>query len=278
MSLRLLIESLRGVIEGQSYQYVPRSTGWKTSTSTKLSPEITYQVTNYHPGDFGGSGKSQGELSISVTNGFPIKDALRDLGFTFDPKSKNWLLVHDRSIYPRQRFYRNNPAEKDVMRAIPKVEALVKEANAQIVQSNQARLSKAGIGGDMPKTTARDVMTWSDRQERSIRRLAKYGIVVTHEVDTGVAGFRKGGGVGQVQLAGNTFAIKDVLRKSGFKWNGKYWAISMRSFSDDTLAQLVRATDKDSSQDDSDSPQSVGSNRTKPGFDDSINDQADRDG
>lgn len=245
MSLRLLIESLRDLVE------------------TKLTPEITYQVTNYHPGDFRGAGSARGELGIAVSNGFPIKDDLKKLGFLFDPPSKFWVLKHVRAELPYgasskyQAFLKRQPTEKAVMAAIPKVEALVKTANDQIVLSNQAQLSKAGIGGDDPKGTARDIAAWSDRQERSIEVMAKQGVIVAHDFDSGVGGFRKGGGVGQVLVSGNTFPIKSVLSRAGFKWNGKVWYTSSRSFSDDVLAKLVQAVSKNREADDSDAPQSV---------------------
>lgn len=236
MSLRLLIESLRDLVE------------------TKLTPEITYQVTNYHPGDFRGYGASRGEFGISVSNGFAIKDDLKKLGFSFDPKSKDWKLTHVRvgmdapfGGSPKfERFLERQPSEKAIQAAIPKVVQLVLAANEQIVASNQARLSQAGIGGNDSRETTQELSAWADRHARSLTKLAKQGVVVTSEYDTGVGGFRRGGGVGVVKVKGNTFVLKDLLKKAGFKWVGssKHWEIGAKNFTDDTLAKMVRIWSK----------------------------------
>jgi hypothetical protein len=258
--LRSIIESLRGLVE------------------TKLTPEITYEVVNYHPGDFRGAGSSRGEFSVAVSNGFAIKDDLKKLGFMFDPPSKDWVLKHVRvgmdapfGGSPKfERFLERQPSEKAVQAAIKVVAQLVKDANEQIVAANQAQLSKAGIGGNMPMSTEREVADWSDRQERSIKKLAKQGVVITREYDTGVGGFRKGGGVGVVRVKGNTFPLKDLFKKAGFRWEsaGKSWTISTRSFTDDTLAKMVQVWGKlDDEEDDRESYKTGLSRSEPPGYD-----------
>ena len=243
MSLRSIIESLREVAG---------------LAEAKLTPEITFQVTNYQPGDFGGYGRNVGEYSIEVENGFAIKDELKKLGFVFEPTRKTWRLSHKRVdlMYPPtgalKRELARQPSEKEVKAAIAKVETLVKQGNEQIVASNQAQLSQAGLGNNDPKNTMRNLAQWSDRQQRSIDKLTKQGLSIVHEYDSGVPGFRKGGGVGKVLVKGNTYPIKDLLKKAGFRWDGgnKTWSIGAGSFTDEMIAQMVRVFAKADDQDD----------------------------
>lgn len=183
----------------------------------QMEQGVRYEIVNVQPGDFGGFAKHQGERSVKVMgNTFAIKDELKKLGFRFNPNDKTWELKHEYTSFGKARGAKRDTVEA----AIKKIDAIVKDANAAIQKRNQAALAGAGVTDDTRPSPAdlKGQVKYVMSAQRLTARLKKNGIGIYFDWPHSIGGFAKGGAF-DAWVIGNTFAIKDQLKRFGFSFS-----------------------------------------------------------
>jgi hypothetical protein len=200
----------------------------------KVQGQIYYDVDNTHPGDFGGYGSSVRRYAIRVWgNTYQIKDELKKLGFRFDKKDprKSWVLYHAYSTNPESSggMFRGSVSEKKIDQALPKLKKLVDDFNKRMAASNQKTIAKVGIQPDN-EPADKSVKAQIDRvlsNDRRTMRLKRYGIEMKMS-------WEGNGTLSQadVSFTGNTYPIRGVLKKAGFRFDGssKRWTLAYSTY------------------------------------------------
>lgn len=234
----------------------------------KLDGRVYMDVENTQPGDFGGYGGSVRSYAIYVWgNTYPIKDQLKKLGLRFDRGSgktsrsgagNRWVMYHRYSANPASRggSYRGSVSEKKVKATIPKVKKIVDSFNRTMAKKNQRTIASVGYQPEEDAVVAaldkgyKATKKAVDSLKRREKRLARYGIEVkaTKPVGSGNTHYTT-----DVTVGGNTYPVKDLLKKVGFEWDGsaKVWRIGSeeyygikRKFEND-LARLLKKLEGD---------------------------------
>lgn len=183
--------------------------------SAPMEKGLRFEVINYQPGDFGGMGKAWGEYAVYVSGDtFPIKDRLKKLGLRWDPKRNQWGLWHR---YTDWKTERGSVSREQVEKAIDKVQSFVKDYNAEVETSNQAKLSAGGIADDPRPTTTKGMVKQIMSAERLNKRLKKNGLAIVYDWPTGVGGFNKSGAY-NTWVVGKTWLVKNALKRFGFSF------------------------------------------------------------
>lgn len=186
-------------------------------------------ISNTQEGDFRsgayGGGVLPGELSIRVYgNTFPIKDELKKLGLRGErvPGAERdtwqWKMFAYRGS---GRPPKGAVPEATVRAVIPKVQAVVDRHNEAMKAKNLDTLDRMGLvspKGKRPLDPASIVKDF-DRHDREAKRAKSYGIET--KIDFG----RMGADHGTVRVRGNTFPIKEVLKKHAFRFERDHWTI-----------------------------------------------------
>ena len=183
----------------------------------QMEQGVRYEIVNVQPGDFGGMAKHQGERSVKVMgNTFAIKDELKRLGFRFNPNDKTWELKHEYTSFGKARGAKRDVVEK----AVKKIDAIVKDANAAIQKRNQAALAGAGVTDDTKPSPAdlKGQIKYVMSAQRLTARLKKNGIGIYFDWPHSIGGFAKGGAF-DAWVIGNTFGVKDQLKRFGFSFS-----------------------------------------------------------
>jgi hypothetical protein len=181
----------------------------------QMEQGVRYEIVNVQPGDFGGIAKHQGELAVKVMgNTFAIKDELKKLGFRFNRDDKTWELKHEYTSFGKARGAKRDTVEA----AIKKIGPIVKATNDEIQKRNQAALAGAGISDDPKATTTKGQVKAIMSLQRANERLKSNGIAITYDFPHSIGGFAKGGAY-TVWVVGDTFKVKDELKRLGFQFH-----------------------------------------------------------
>ena len=176
----------------------------------------------YDLGDFGGTQRSLENWVLEV--GGPtwrIKDELKRAKLRWDPERKVWglratLYAAGMMGRPAQNFARI----RKLQQAAHKMLKPVLQAENNIIEAENE-----GVTGPAKKKTVRELMQMVRRNER-VRNSLKdnYGISMEYDFK---GRYDQAGTEAQIFLVGDTFGIKDVLKKFGFHWDSskKGWKL-----------------------------------------------------
>jgi hypothetical protein len=109
-------------------------------------------------------------------------------------------------------------SSKQVEKAIDSVKAFVKDYNAEVEKSNQAKLSGGGIADDPKPMTMRGQVKAIMSAQRLNKRLKKNGLVVTYDFPHTIGGFSEAGAY-NAWVVGKTWLVKNALKRFGFTFN-----------------------------------------------------------
>lgn len=176
----------------------------------------------YDLGDFGGTNRTLNNWRLQV--GGPtlrIKDALKRAKLRWNPKSYIWELVatnYAAGQYgrPAQQYARTRKLQQAAYKML---KPIIKAENEVIKAEN------AAVTGPKQKLTPRELVTMVRRNERIRKSLAdNYGIQMEYDLK---GRYDQAGTEAQLFLVGDTFGIKDVLKKFGFHWDSskKGWKL-----------------------------------------------------
>ena len=172
-------------------------------------------------GDFGGTDPVVESWVLEVKGPYEAMQAfiptLKKYKFRYNRASQSW--VRDATLYAynnrkRQNFWR--AGRRDQEAAYPILKKMVDAHNAEAAKAN-----KEMGRGDRP-TDAKGVMRLIHQNERLTNRLGDYGITVEYDWPN-----RYSVDEATVWVLGNTFPVKDVMKKHGFRWGsgpkGRGW-------------------------------------------------------
>jgi len=189
-------------------------------------------------GDFGGTDPVVDSWVLEVAGSYdamqPLIPVLKKFKFRYDSRGKSWRLDATKYAYSnrkRDNFW--NAARRNQQAAYPIIKKLVDQHNAAAASAN------SGSG----QTTVKDLVKNLKSKDRLKQRLEGLGLRVEYEwpdkysVDEATA-----------WVFGNTFAVKDVMKKYGFRWGsgrkGKGWwipTIEYPAIVDKWAADVIRA-------------------------------------
>lgn len=182
-------------------------------------------------GDFGGTHRILDSWYLDVEGPtFGIKDELKRLGLRWDRDRKVWGLsavqyAHSgmTGAHARKQGYASYQAVRDAQeKAWPRVRDLVDQHNARIEAEVQGQTEMPD-----PKQHFREWITWIQRQGRLTKRLTELGVTVDHTHPN-----RYSTEEPKVKVSGNTYALRNLMQKHGFRWNSsrKTWEVSSDDF------------------------------------------------
>tara|TARA_B100001094_G_scaffold329535_2_gene392502 strand:- start:3136 stop:4035 length:900 start_codon:yes stop_codon:yes gene_type:complete len=207
--------------------------------SRKTSELIRLKYNNL--GDFGGTNPIQDSWVMEVAGPYEamqeITPILKKYKFRWSPQSKSWRI--DATLYTystRRRDNLWNAARRNQKAAWPILNEKVKEINERLRSEDPA----AGKRTDDMRQFVKEI----HQDKRIISRLENMGITVGQDVPD-----RYSVDESKVVLLGNTYGIKDILKRYGFRFGrsraGKGWMIPMREFnaiSRELVADIAQAT------------------------------------
>lgn len=203
----------------------------RSKTSRVTVPELLVKYVNL--GDFGGTDPVMDMWSLEVSGPtYDYRDVLSGLGLRWNPSRKTWGV--DATLYKYNNARRNAEWVKNrkiQTTAYPQLVELAKVHNAKAREEN----SKLGPADDREQ-----VEVWR-RVSRMIPRLEAAGIKIEH-----TAPGRYEVGESKVWVRGNTYPIRTLMVKHGFRWDAtrKAWEIPGPEFSavgDKWMAEVVRS-------------------------------------
>ena len=192
-------------------------------------------------GDFGGTDPVQDSWVMEVAGPYEamqeITPVLKKYKFRWSPQSKSWQI--DATLYTynnRKRQNSWNAARRNQEAAWPILKKKVKEINDRLRSEDPA----AGKRTDDMRQFVKEI----HQDQRILSRLENMGITVGQDVPD-----RYSVDESKVVLLGNTYGIKDILKRYGFRFGrsraGKGWMIPMREFnaiSRELVADIAQAT------------------------------------
>lgn len=199
--------------------------------SRVTAPELQVKYNNL--GDFGGSVPVEDMWTLEVSGPtYEYRDVLSRLGLRWNPTRKTWgvdAILYKYSNPRRSAEWTRN--RKIQTTAYPELLALAKAHNAKVREEN----SKLG-----PATDREQVEVWR-RISRMTPKLDAAGIKIEH-----TSPGRYETGESKVWVKGNTYPIRALMVKHGFRWNGpkKVWEIPGPEFTvvgDKWMSEVVRA-------------------------------------
>ena len=156
---------------------------------------------------------------------YPVRAELKKMGLWFDRKARGngaWVMrsgYNDHPEHPKEW----GVDEKKLKDTLKKVQAFAKDYNAQLAADNAEKLTGAGLKDDpyvKGKLPPRKLMKRIMSMDRGNKRLKKHGIVVTYEFPSDHGGALGGiTGASTAWVVGDTFKVKDELKKMGFRFN-----------------------------------------------------------
>ena len=165
-------------------------------------------------GDFGGTDPVTNSWYLEVGGPtFDIKDDLKKMGLRWSRDRKLWGLWATEYAYDRRGRNREyGKIRKLQEQAHPKLQAYVKDFNRRVDQENDQKRDLA--------TNVKDVVKNLQKSQRRMEFLKKHDIEVGWEFPN-----RYSVDEAKVYLTGNTWEVKDIIKKFPFKWNGsrKRW-------------------------------------------------------
>lgn len=181
----------------------------------------------YDLGDFGGTHRSLETWVLEV--GGPtwrIKDDLKRAKLRWDPQTKTWGLRT--TLYAARQLGRPGQTHARIRKqqeaAYRMLKPVIKAENEIIKAENES------VTGPKQKLTPRELVTMVRRDGRIRKSLAdNYGIQMEYDLK---GRYSRAGAEPQIFFAGETFPIKDVLKKFGFRWESskKAWKIPMMEY------------------------------------------------
>jgi hypothetical protein len=164
-------------------------------------------------GDFRGTVPTDENWILEVAGPtFDYKDEFKRLGLKWNSRDRTWQLLATKYKFgtPKtERAFARARAQQE--KAYPALKALVKKHNDAVMSENEALTE--------PSVTPKDLMKRVKRNERRTQRLGQYGITIRYEWPS-----RYDVSEAKVWVLGNTFPIKGLMKKHGFRWgsSGKY--------------------------------------------------------
>jgi hypothetical protein len=164
----------------------------------------------------------------------PLLPILRKYGFKWDPRQKSWGLYAVLYAYHGQT-QRNvwEKTRKNQEAAFRELKPLVEKYNQEISKETQSTKPQ----------TSQELMLRLKSKERLLGKLGSYGISIKYEWPDPYSTAEA-----RVWVLGNTFPIKEVMRKYGFRFgnspHGKGWALPTVEYSailDKWAADVFRA-------------------------------------
>jgi hypothetical protein len=181
----------------------------------------------YDLGDFGGTHRSLETWVLEV--GGPtwrIKDDLKRAKLRWDPQTNTWGLRT--TLYAARQLGRPGQTHARIRKqqeaAYRMLKPVIKAENEIIKAENES------VTGPKQKLTPRELVTMVRRDGRIRKSLAdNYGIQMEYDLK---GRYSRAGTEPQIFFAGETFPIKDVLKKFGFRWESskKAWKIPMMEY------------------------------------------------
>ena len=195
----------------------------KAARSTTPLIEMKY----YDLGDFGGTMRSLETWVLEVGGAtWRIKDDLKRAKLRWDPRTKTWGLRT--TLYAARQFGRPGQTHARIRKqqeaAYRMLKPVIKAENEIIKAENKS------VTGPEQKLTLRELVTSVRRDGRIRKSLAdNYGIQMEYDLK---GRYSRAGDEPQIFFAGETFPIKDVLKKFGFRWESskKAWKIPMMEY------------------------------------------------
>jgi len=192
-------------------------------------------------GDFGGTDPIQDSWVMEVAGPYEamqeITPILKKYKFRWSPQSRSWRIDATLYVYSnrkRDNFW--NAARRNQKAAWPILKKKVKEINDRLRSEDPT----AGKRTDDMRQFVKEI----DQDKRIVSRLENMGITVGQDVPD-----RYSVDEAKVVLLGNTYGIKDILKRYGFRFGrsraGKGWTIPMREFnaiSRELVADIAQAT------------------------------------
>lgn len=171
-------------------------------------------------GDFGGTHPTTSTWILDVEGPtYEYKDQLKRLGLQWDPSTKMWSLRTSlpKNMYP-PAVKKFDAIRKKQERAYPLLKKLVDEHNSRV--DSEIEKLKGGPEEKDPKALMKEF-------RRSIRMndaLKKVGIIIGHHFPDLYST-----GEGKVTATGDTYDIRDLMKKFGWKWDSsmKNWWLPM---------------------------------------------------
>lgn len=202
----------------------------RSKLSRLTAPELLVKYNNL--GDFGGTDPVDDMWTLEVSGPtFEYRDILSRLGLRWNASRKTWGV--DATLYRYNNARRNAEwvrNRKIQTAAYPQLVELAQVHNAKVREEN------AKLG---PADGREQVQVWR-RVSRMIPRLEAAGIKIEH-----TSPGRYEIGESKVWVRGNTYPIRTLMVKHGFRWDGtrKAWEIPGLEFTvvgDKWMAEVVR--------------------------------------
>lgn len=192
-------------------------------------------------GDFGGTDPVVDSWVMEVKGPYEamqeITPLLKKYKFRWSPQSKSWRIDATNYAYnnrKRQNFW--DAARRNQKAAYPILKKKVAEINGRL-RSEDPTVSDS-------TNDVRQLMKEFDQDRRIISRMEDMGITVTSVMPD-----RFSVDEPKVVLLGNTYGIRNILKRYGFRFGssrvGKGWGIPMREFnviSRELVADIAQAT------------------------------------
>jgi len=178
-------------------------------------------------GDFGGTDPVVDSWLLEVKGPYEAMQALlptlKKYKFRFDRASKAWSIHAVNYAYSnrkRQNFWA--AARRNQEAAYPLLKKMVEQYNAEAAKANR------DMDPNRP-TDAKGVMRLIQQNERLTNRLGDYGIRVEYDWPN-----RYSVDEATVWVFGDTFPVKDVMKRHGFRWGsgrkGRGWWIAAAEY------------------------------------------------
>ena len=164
-------------------------------------------------GDFGGTDPVTNSWFLEVAGPtFDIKEDLKKMGLQWNRERKLWGLWATQYAYDRGRNRKYEKIRRLQERAYPQLKRYVAEYNKDVQERNKSQRDMA--------TSVKDAVKNLQKSERRMEFLKKHGIAVGFDWPN-----RYSTDEVMVYLEGETWEIKDILKKYSFRWNGsrKRW-------------------------------------------------------
>lgn len=171
---------------------------------------------------------------------FEYKDQLKQLGLKFDPRSKTWRLdavLYKSGFGKASRDYDKNHRLQEA--AFPVLQQLVKTHNERVeAEIKQMR------GGPSVKDDAKGFVEMIRRHERMSEKLKAAGILIEWKFPN-----QYELGESRVWVSGNTFDVRDLMKKHGWRWDAgqkRWWMVGddYRVVGDEWMGEIVRRLPK----------------------------------
>ena len=194
----------------------------KAARTTTPLLEMKYQ----NLGDFGGTNRVLESWVLEV--GGPterIMSELRRLKFYWNRATRTWRI--DATSYAAGQYGR--PAKLFALNR-KKQEVAYKILKPLIAQENELiKEENRGIVGDKPKLDTKELVTMIRRNERIRNSLESLGV----KMDYSYPGrYGAAGDEPLLLLGGDTYDIKELLKRYGFRWEGsrKMWKLPLMEY------------------------------------------------